>query len=235
MASFKSLLSKGLLTLKDFISGLSKGILHREGSTQQTIKSDAYIALPATGGKKHKKTPFWLPNKKPVKIKLRTRGTKGFTYAWKARLKAKARTKAKASIHITGIHRASTGFLALILGIKSFNVAARVVLYGVKRFVSGIYAIIIGKSRARIWHQHRVTGVIRSVTGIREAIKGTKRFKAALSSSALGTKSIKKYYKLLAKGDVKGILTKYFKVNGKRNITKILYALGLLDKVEKKR
>jgi hypothetical protein len=239
--SFLSRLTKGLATLSDFISGLSKGILSREGgATQQTIKSDAQIkspegTFPSTGGKKHRKTPYWAPNKKPVKVKLRTRGVKRFPYAWKARLKARARTKAKTRIHITGVKRATTGFLAQIIGVRSFNVGAKVALNGIKRFVATLYANIFGVKRNRVWHGNRVSGTVRAKIEIREAIRGTKRFNAALNAAVLGTKAIFKSYKVILNGDVKGIITKIFKVTGKRNISKILYALGLLDRVEKKR
>jgi len=234
--NFKSLVSKGLLNLKDYVGHVSKGILSKLGlfCNTKTIKAGARIIggiqLP-TGGKRKKstKTPYFPERIVPKVKKLKLTGKKKFLFNFKAFVLGKSKFKVKARTKVRGTSRSTTGLLAQIIGIKLFKIMLGVSLLGIllQRIMISIRINAVKLFSTKILRY--LTGITVFTYKIVVLVNGTKLYPMLRRALLRGVKSISRTVKLLIKSGVQKIIKLSFNLRGKKDLMKILYVLGVLD------
>jgi hypothetical protein len=240
--NLKTLASKGLLNLKDYVGQISKGLLEKAGlyRRRKTIKAGARIIsgvdLPTGGGKRKKstKTPYYPGRIVPKVKKLKLTGTKKFPFYFKAFVLGKLKIQVKVSTKVKAKKRVSTGFLAQITGIKLFRKMVKVLLRGtLLTKVMTSLRILYTKmfSLKQLWF---VKGTKSFTYQVRQVLRGTKLFPHFNKYIIVGARTIKAVAQITIKGRIIKAIKLASNLRGRKDFAKFLYALGLLD-VDKKR
>jgi hypothetical protein len=165
----------------------------------------------------------------PRAIKFKLAGIKKFPFNLRMFVLGKLAIRAKVELAIAATLRSTTGLLAQIKGIKLFRAFSRLTIVAIILTKAMTKLRVFGSKLFAYKELRFVTGIKSFTYQIRQQLTGRKLFKNFRRAQLAGARIISKSVGIFCRGDIKKIAKLTLSIRGKKDITNLLIALGLLE------